>query len=145
MVLRGMVVVGMLSLGMGCAATAVSTTQDAAVRDVPAPDRSCTGQRGASTVEGVDPASGCPTLVRVAHSVPPNACERLEPRCTIEPACRFDVVLEVRGVSGCPMVIQPRFGACRCEFGVVECPGQNEAFGPWPGCVGNNYVCDPCR
>ncbi len=134
------------ALAAGCAASATVTAEDAAVRDIAPADRSCTGQVGPSTLEDIDPATGCPGTVRVAHTVTRvDTCERIEPRCTIDPGCRFDAVLEVRGGAGCTTVLRPRFVACRCEFGVVECPGQSDPFGPWPGCVGNNYVCNPCR
>lgn len=132
------------ALCAGCAASATASTEDATVRDAALPDRSCTGRVGPSAVEDIDPVTGCPGLVRVDHTVAaPGACVRIEPRCTIGADCRFDVALTVRSTV-CSAARRPVFAACRCEFGVVECPGEVDGFGTWPGCTNNNLLCDPC-
>lgn len=140
--------VALLALGSlaSCARSATGTFADASIVDRAPVDSSCTGLPGPSSVEGVDPATGCPALARVERRVAaPMSCERLEPRCAIPVACRFPVALLALPSSACgrpPLSL--RFESCRCEFGVIECPGESPGWGPWPGCTANAMLCDPC-
>lgn len=129
---------------VACASSATATYGDGAV---PAPrDVTCSGERSASRVESVDPATGCPSRVLVEHRwAAPRVCERLEPACGIDPACRFSVRLVAPALPGCRAPgVDHTFTACRCEFGVIECAGGSAPVGDWPGCVANNTLCYDC-
>lgn len=130
---------------LACASSAAGVYVDA---EAPAPrDASCSGQRGPSRVEGVDPVTGCPQLVVVEHRwSAPRVCERIEPGCAAPAACRFPVRLVAPALAGCSAPgIDTRYELCRCEFGVVECAGRAPVVGDWPGCVASNILCYDCR
>lgn len=129
---------------VACASSAASTSVDGAV--APSRDASCSGERGPSRVEGIDPATGCPRLVVVEHRwSAPRVCERIEPGCSAPAACRFPVRLVAPALPGCSAQgIDTRYEQCRCEFGVVECAGRAPVAGDWPGCVASNILCYDC-
>lgn len=130
---------------LGCASTAAGVYADGAA--APARDASCSGERVPTRAEGVDPATGCPSLVTVEHRwAAPRVCERIEPACAAPPACRFPVRLVAPALPGCRGAgLDARFESCRCEFGVVECPSRAPGLGEWPGCVNNSAICYECQ
>ena len=125
----------------GCAASLAATENDAA--PAPARDAQCTSSADDVTA----PDAACPARVEVVHTWrATETCDRVLPRCSIAPECRFTTHLTAPPLAGCAQAgMEGTYTACRCEFGVIECPGEDPDAGLWPSCVGNSPWCYRCR
>lgn len=127
----------------GCAASAAATEAGPA----PARDAQCLASADDVVVPDAVDDAGCPERVEVTHAwSAPAACDRVVPRCAIAPACRFTTRLVAPQLAGCTEpAMEGAYRFCRCEFGVIECPGDDPVLGLWPGCVGNRPWCHRCE
>lgn len=94
------------------------------------------------------PDAACPNVtVEVVHTwAAPQTCDRVLPRCSIAPECRFTTHLVAPPLAGCTQPgRESTFANCRCEFGVIECPGEDPNGALFPSCVGNSPWCYRCN
>ncbi len=129
-----------LALSLTCCTSSLATVEtDAMPRDA---------QCLSSADDVTAPDVACPNVtVEVVHTwSAPQTCDRVLPRCSIAPECRFTTHLVAPPLAGCTEPSREgTFVNCRCEFGVIECPGEDPSGRLFPSCVGNSPWCYRCN